>query len=355
MESLAKAGAFDSLAPRGAVLGVLDQIVALAQLEARNRSSGQSSLFSDANGETGGGVLPGIDLSQSDASPEQKVAWEQELLGVALSENPQRQLAALNTGNAFNSMDQLEDDMHGQTLSVLGYVSSVTERYTKEQKKFLVVAMELLGGSLEVMVWPNVLERTQDNWVQGAILLVTGRLQLRNDQLTLACDKVQQYQEDWMPPPSANGNGKSRANGNNGAASASPNGVSYSEAAPNGHNHNNGSATNGHKNGADAGQQVASRQPAEEKASNGAGHRTVSLVVKESSNATDDAHLLREVIGVLLEYSGHDRVNLDINTGAGRVIMDLPVVNTSYCEELDHRLTALLGEESVRLSVGAPQ
>ena len=48
-------------------------------------------------------------------------------------------------------------------------------------------------------------------------------------------------------------------------------------------------------------------------------------MVKESNNATEDAHLLREVIGVLLEYSGHDRVNLDINTGTGRVIMDLPV------------------------------
>ena len=89
MESLAKAGAFDSLAPRGAVLGALDQIVALAQLEARNRSSGQSSLFSsDASGEAGGSALPGVNLSHPDASPEQKVSWEQELLGVALSENP---------------------------------------------------------------------------------------------------------------------------------------------------------------------------------------------------------------------------------------------------------------------------
>jgi DNA polymerase-3 subunit alpha len=344
MESLAKAGAFDSLAPRGAVLGALDQIVALAQLEARNRDSGQSSLFSDASGEAGGGVLPGVDLSNFDVSSEQKVAWEQELLGVALSENPRRQLAALNTGDAFNSMDQLEDEMQGQTLSVLGYVSSVTERYTKEQKKFLVVAMELLGGSLEVVVWPNVLEQTQDKWVQGAILLVTGRLQLRNDQLTLACDKVQQYQEDRMPPPSANGNGKHRANGNNGAASAASNGVS-----------SNGAAANGHKNGSAGGQQASSRQPAEEKTSNGAGSRTVSLAVKESDNAREDAHLLREVIGVLLEYSGHDRVNLDIKTVAGRVLMELPTVSTSYCEELDRRVSELLGAESVRLYVEAPQ
>ena len=59
--------------------------------------------------------------------------------------------------------------------------------------------------------------------------------------------------------------------------------------------------------------------------------------------------MLREAIGVLLEYAGHDRVNLDIQTSAGRVLMELPVVSTNYCEELGRRLSALLGAESVRL------
>ena len=81
----------------------------------------------------------------------------------------------------------------------------------------------------------------------------------------------------------------------------------------------------------------------------------MSLAVKESDNAREDAHLLREVIGVLLEYSGHDRVNLDIKTVAGRVLMELPTVSTSYCEELDRRVSELLGAESVRLYVEAPQ
>ena len=75
----------------------------------------------------------------------------------------------------------------------------------------------------------------------------------------------------------------------------------------------------------------------------------MSLAVRESDNAIDDAHRLREVIGVLLEYHGQDRVNLDIHTPTGRVIMDLPPVNTGYCDELGERLAALLGSGSVRL------
>ena len=68
--------------------------------------------------------------------------------------------------------------------------------------------------------------------------------------------------------------------------------------------------------------------------------------------ATEDAHLLREVIGVLLEYPGTDRVNLEIHTGGGRVVMELPVVSTGYCEELCQRLGTLLGPDRVRLLGG---
>ena len=59
--------------------------------------------------------------------------------------------------------------------------------------------------------------------------------------------------------------------------------------------------------------------------------------------------MLREVIRMLLEYPGKDRVNLEIHTGGRRVVMELPVVSTGYCEELRGRLEELLGANSVLL------
>ena len=56
---------------------------------------------------------------------------------------------------------------------------------------------------------------------------------------------------------------------------------------------------------------------------------------------------MREVIGVLLEYPGRDRVNLDIRTSERLVRMDLPVVSTGYCEGLHSRLEELLGADAV--------
>ena len=165
------------------MLDSLDQIVAFAQLEAKSRSSGQSSLFDGASSEDGGVALPGIELGDSDVPPDEKATWERELLGISLSYNPMWQLASLDAGDAFNSIDQVDDDMQGQSVSLLGHVSAITERFTKEQKKFFVVTLDLLGGTVEVMVWPNVLERTQALWTEGKILRVTGKLRLRGDQL----------------------------------------------------------------------------------------------------------------------------------------------------------------------------
>ena len=73
------------------------------------------------------------------------------------------------------------------------------------------------------------------------------------------------------------------------------------------------------------------------------------LGISESDDPVEDSHLLREVIRMLLEYPGKDRVNLEIYTGGRRVVMELPVVSTGYTEELRERLEELLGANSVLL------
>ncbi|MEK7806839.1 MAG: DNA polymerase III subunit alpha, partial [Chloroflexota bacterium] len=217
LESLVRAGALDCLGPRGAVLGALDQIVATAQLEARTRSSGQTSMFDGAAAQSGQGPLPGIVLSGADVPSHQKAAWERELLGVPLSHNPLWALAALDAGDAITSLDQLDEDMQGQTLTLLGHISGVSERYTRDQKRFLVVILDLLAGPVEVIVWPDVLERTQKLWQEGKLVRAAGRLRVRGDQLSLACDRAEEYSPDQPSPAAAAG--RDSKNGRNGPGS----------------------------------------------------------------------------------------------------------------------------------------
>ncbi len=335
LESLVRAGAFDSLAPRGAVLEALDQIIATAQREAAARSSGQTSLFGGQSDQASTAEAPGIPLNGPDVSVHQKAAWERDLLGVPLSHNPLKDLVGLDPKGSLTSLDQLDESMEGQSLALLGQVTAVDERHTREQKRFLLVTLTLLSGPMEIIVWPDVLARTEQVWSEGKLLRVSGKLRLRAGQFSLACEQVEEYSPaepapaNGVAPPSANGHFAARSNGSHGA-----NGTrqkrSYAPSAP----------------------VAAGSVPPPLPHSNGRSHRVVFLGMTESDDASGDGLLLREVIGALLEHPGTDRVNLEIHTGGRTVLMDLPVVSTGYSEGLHQRLESLLGPNTVRLHDG---
>jgi DNA polymerase III alpha subunit len=312
------------------VFKVIDQIIAAAQLETRMRNTGQTSMFGALGQSTQESGMPGIVLNGPDVTVEEKAAWERELLGVSLSYNPMFLLASIDAGDAISSLDQLDEDLQGQSLTLLGHVSAMNERYTREQKKFLVVSLELLGGPVEAIVWPDVLERTQEVWREGKLVKATGKMRVRGDQFSLACEQVEEYvapaeetsQCEATPHPVEKSNELDSPK-----ARAKP--------------VETGRPANGTKKAAPAA--VATRA---------AGTRAVVLNIQESSNALDDAHLLREVIQVLLEYPGKDRVNLQIHTRGKRVLMELPVVSPGYCDEMKGRLESVLGADTVALQGG---
>ncbi len=356
LESLVKAGAFDSLGSRGSVLAALDQIMATAQLETRTRNSGQTSLFGGMD-QPDAPQMDGITLNGLDNSPEEKAAWEKELLGVSISYNPLMALAAADVGEGINSIDQLDEDMQGLTYTLVGHVASVTERYTREQKKFLVINFDLLGGQVEALVWPDVLERTADMWATGRLLRATGKLRLRGDGFSLACEQVSAFvpaaappeeaqsgslptiKETPAPPPPPTGQAdKSDGNGAPRQRWIGGNGNGNYRHQPNGSYR---PRANGNVNGSGNGEEatVVSLPPS----------RTVFVGITESEDPVEDAHLLREVIALLLEYPGKDRVNLEIYAEGRRVVLDLPVVSTGYCDDMRGRLEELLGANSVTL------
>ena len=332
LESLARAGAFDSLASRGSVIHALDQIAATAQREARTRGSGQSSMFDGSEELDYGGGMSGIALTAPDVSDQEKAVWERELLGMTLSYNPLISLAALHIEGVLNSLDQLGEGTVGQQTNILGYISSTIERTTREGKRFLIVNLEILGGILEVMVWPDTLQRTMDVWHDGRLVMVTGKVRSRGDQISIACDSAMEYDPENPEPVPEAIPGRTR----NGFRS---NGEGL-------HRNGNGNTNNGRRSIDDnfdekkAQMTIGNSIPTDPQ-------KVVRLVVTESEDPSYDAHLLREVIGVLLEYPGRDRVNLDIRTSERLFRMDLPVVSTGYCEGLHSRLEELLGTDTV--------
>ena len=156
---------------------------------------------------------------------------------------------------------------------------------------------------------------------------VTGKLRVRGDQLSLTCDQVETHVANGASQSSSRLPGPQPASDSATKEAPAPIEADNNRAAPSGN-----------------GSRVADQSNPDPE-----GGRVVTLGVTETSDSQSDAHLLREVVGVLLEYPGRDRINLKIHTGGHRVIMELPMVNTEFCPELHQRLESLLGSDSVQL------
>ena len=325
LEGLAKAGAFDSLAPRATVVGNLDRIWALAQQETRNRNSGQFGMFGEEMDSGAGGSLLELDTSYADYTPQEKANLEKEYLGVALSYNPLLALAAINPGDAYNSVDQLDEEMISSTVTLLGHVAAVTERYTKDNRKFLRIDLAMVGGQVEAMVWPDSLEKTAHVWQQGRVARVTGRLQIRGDDFSISCYDAQEYELPENAPMAP-------------ASPVAPAGASQPQ-APSPNVPTKPPQANGSRSAA---------RP--EKANGSNGHREAGVLVQmvETDQPDEDRYRLRQAIRVMLEYTGEDKVYLELNLKEGRkVLMEIPTVSTAVCDELQQRVQdVLLQDES---------
>ena len=307
LESMIKVGALDPFGSRCSLLESIDQILSLAQLEAHRRQTGQASMFDLLPDTVMAVPVAGITINGEDALPREKVAWEKELLGVPLSESPLRAVASVNANGAITSRDQLDPDMDGQRVSVLGQLSSVSERFTRDQRAYVIATLELVYGSTEAIAWPDVLERTRDVWQEGNLLLVSGRLKVRGDEMSVHCDQAAVY------------------GGEKEAARQNPTPGPPRQGSP----------------------RTSREQPDTPRGPEPAGNLLLSLA--DSEDAGEDAHVLREAIRTILEYSGTSGVGLEISSGRKRVIMDLPNITTGYCAELHERLEWLLGKGSVRV------
>ncbi|MBN1644393.1 MAG: DNA polymerase III subunit alpha [Dehalococcoidales bacterium] len=309
MESLIKAGVFDCLGNRGTLLNNVGEILSLAQRAQRYREAGQSTMF-DLWGKEVPVPVSRLDLAESEVPIKDKLGWEKELMGVYLSEHPFSAYADKIAAENIVLCGQIDSEMTGRTVLVAGMVSSVSHLMTKAQKPFVKALLEDLDGSIEVMVWSDVYLETQDLWEEGNIVLIEGRVGLRDESLQLSCKKANRYQPDKprqekiLPPlvkPSVVANGKSV----------------YNAKVENNH------------------------IPAKR-------HKLV-ITIKETDDGDKDANNLRRVIYTMREYPGQDEVSLRISSEGKSVNLKLPNLYTGYSTELHQRLVELVGEDGLKV------
>ena len=385
LECLIKTGAFDDFGDRAALLDAADRILSLAQSESRLRDSNQTSMF-DMFGETASAPLVKIDLSGARATDREKEEWERELLGVSLSSIGM--LSSLLSGADSEHIvfkSGIEAGMARQKITMVGQIAAVNQRYTRKNDPFLVVGLALMDGQIEVLVWNDVMQKTDGLWQEGKIAAVSGTVRVREDEVTVSCSDAAEFipaappaEPAQAPPAPANGSGSAREVGetpspySNGAAggetpapangarddaptpangsapaepppkSASPNGAKTLARSPAA----NGaaSASPSENNGGGGANGAAKPAPTGLAHSKPAAPRRVNLRIRESNSPANDRMTLDDVKRVLLNHAGEDDVILEIASRGSVYRMEWTPIKVSATDKLAAELSEALGE-----------
>jgi hypothetical protein len=192
VESLVRVGALNRLGHPAQLLLALDDAMASAQAEQRDRLTGQTSLF---DGAAEGQSLERPLAPATEAPMRERLRWEKELLGLYLSDHPLGDIAE-EIGRYVNAYSgDLGEELDQQRVVVGGVVTEVRRVITKARATMGVATLEDLQGSLEVIVFPKVLELTAASWEEDAILLVAGRVDHKGDESVLLADAVWTWED----------------------------------------------------------------------------------------------------------------------------------------------------------------
>ena len=207
IESLIKAGAFDSLAPsRRALLLVHEQAVEAVVGVKRKEAEGQFDLFADFLGGAGpddgaGGLSFNVEVPDlPDWDKKQRLAFEREMLGLYVSDHPLSGLEHVLAAAADCSIVTLNGDdtrADGSMVTICGLVTSLQRKMSKNGNPWAAVTLEDIDGSVEIMFFGETYLAYSTVLAEDAVLTVRGRVRRRDETMQLQAVEV------WLPDVSA--------------------------------------------------------------------------------------------------------------------------------------------------------
>ncbi|MFH0739553.1 MAG: DNA polymerase III subunit alpha [bacterium] len=190
MEALIKTGAFDKFEERGKLLNNLEDILAFNREIRKAKANTQVSLFAAMATPT-----PSFQLKDGPPIPDkQRLDWEKELLGLYISSHPLENVKSYLAKKAL-PINQLKDQFPRQKVKIGGIISSIKKILTKAGQPMLFVKIEDLTDKAEVVVFPGVLENNLEAFQENKIVLITGKVDFRDNSPKLICEEIEEILE----------------------------------------------------------------------------------------------------------------------------------------------------------------
>jgi len=191
IESLVKAGAFDSLGhTRRALMTIhedaVDEVISIK----RNEAMGQFDLFA-ADPEPADSLTTEIpDLPEWDKKD--KLAFEREMLGLYVSDHPLAGLEFVLSRSSDINIGTLKEDggTDGESVLIAGLVTGVQRKVTKAGKMWAVVTVEDLSGETDVSFFSSTYQNVSVVLAEDILVSVKARVQQREDSISLMAQEM---------------------------------------------------------------------------------------------------------------------------------------------------------------------
>ena len=212
VESLIKAGAFDSLGfRRSALLKACGQIIDSVAEETKRNVAGQLDLFGMGDEDDTVRTMPLPDIPEF--TRQELMAMEREITGLYLSGHPMDEYAdRARAAGAVSIGAVLSDFAEGtpqrfrdnQEITLAGVVANAKTRTTRNNSLMSYITLEDDTGMMELIAFQRALDQGGSYVKDAAALLVRGRISLRDEkEPQLMVDSIRPLSDLNVPGASA--------------------------------------------------------------------------------------------------------------------------------------------------------
>ncbi len=205
VESLVKAGAFDSLGDtRQGLVHVHEAYVDALVVEKRQEAMGQDSLFGGWGGFGAGGdegmpagpavdfvVLPPVPSIEWDKAT--LLAFEREMLGLYVSDHPLFGIEHVLAQHADTPIAALTGDdskPEGSTVTIAGLITGLQLKRTKKGDLWAIATVEDLDGSIDALFFPSTYHTVSTMLGTDVVCVVRGRINRRDDAVSIFAQEL---------------------------------------------------------------------------------------------------------------------------------------------------------------------
>ena len=209
LESLIQCGAFDNIdRNRRQLINDLEVIIPWSQSKAKEKAIGQGNLFDllgDSKPDAGGFEATPKSPIVSDFSSQERLQFEQELLGIYVSDHPLKNAERIARLQQHDFKRLVEIDKPCKDVKIVVLLTEVKVVQTKKENKSMAILKltDLAGSKLEAVVFPEAYEKNKDALIGNTSVILVGKVSRKkdDDELQMIVDEAIKIDYTFVAKP----------------------------------------------------------------------------------------------------------------------------------------------------------